>query len=170
MARNTYLILFIWQLVLFSFQSCTSGCGPEEGEEHRKANFIGPTVRLYFDKLVFNNPDFSFKQLDGYPAPQSFSLGALYLGNLCSKGNIYAPASCSYFPVPTDRTEFGFIMNYKDSISDTLIFSYNIKAVHSEKNICHRGYFYTKITPLVSNMTNHYIKTYTILSGYERSH
>ncbi len=147
--------LFLAFSLVVLITSCgRSGCGPEEGmyslERSTKAN----SVEIIFDQKVADNPNFKLLRLEPFEEPN--------LGYEYKQVNLQYSTSYNrdgfFLPIPTDKEKYGFIINYKDSISDTLVFNIKVQIINSEKNVCFDQYFYQRIEPFNVVFTSNYLK------------
>ncbi len=170
---KNFALFFCLQSVLF-LSACESNMcgGPGEVDTQELANLFGPTVHITFDKAVFANKDFTFQKLGDFPVPSRSRL-LTKGGNTCYNilfwpGNgTNLPSKCGYMPVPTDSKNFGFIINYKDSVLDTMTLEYHVMLKFEEKNVCDQAFAYHVIQPISFKCTNKFINALVVNEGFK---
>lgn len=152
----------LWE-VLFAILiiniSCNkrNGCSMYDSELLNKRINGNTLIIAKFDKPVFFNKDYSFESIPKNSVPVSNFLKInlelpYYFNTRTPSENI------SYIPLPTDRNEFSLVVNYKDSIRDTIDFKYEVRLVFIEDDICVGSYYYLDADLKSYKATSNFVK------------
>lgn len=166
MKNGWFLILFLGALVLNFSCSRSMGCGDPYGNEYERQNKEGRTLAIIkFSEPVFFNNDFSFDSMPGQPAPKNNHFK--YPGiNPRSISSNFPSFDQNFIALPPDREEYSFIINYKDSIRDTLFVSYKVALNYYEDNVCYPSYHYLDVDILNYRVTGNFVNILYLYENY----
>lgn len=163
MKNGWFLILFFGALVLNFSCSKEDGCTSVEDEQQKE----GMTLMIVkFKQRVFFNTDYIFEAIPGQPSPRSNYFKNYFVKPPNSYNTINFPTSYeSYIPLPIDRNEYSFIINYKNTIKDTILFKYDVELFYHHDD-CDPSFYYPVINLKSYSASSNFIELISVHENY----